>query len=209
MTLSGSELLAITIKVKKTKGTTALIDSSLPLDEGKIYSLNEDRIAEDPSFINTASSKKHSLTLSGQFSFLKGANTQENRIQLETRYGWSGLYLDYGPILYFDMTDLGAGYNTEFYVGGFFDYNLSPNRIQDIYFYGLTTQLSAGNLNYSSGASSQIYKFDAGGFINWFIFKNAAAVRFEGLYELKRVNSSVASTDISGLKGKLLIVLYY
>jgi len=209
LTLSNSPLLAATIKIKKTKGNSAIVESSIPLEEGLTYSLESDKITEDPTFIKNTSPRKHSLTLGGQFSFLKGTNTQENRFQLEGRYGWTTINYDYGPILYFDTYDLGAGYNTEFYVGVFFDYNLSPNRPQDTYFIGLTAQAYGGNLNYATGASSQIYKIDAGGFMNWFVFRNSTAVRIEGLYELKRVNSSVATTDITGFKGKLFFVLYY
>ena len=208
-TISNTQALATIIKVKKTKGLSAIIESSLPLEEGVTYTLEVDKLTEDPNFSKNTNQRKNSLSIGGQFSFLKGTNTQENRFQIEGRYGWTSVNYDYGPALFFNTYDLGAGFNTEFYVGSFFDYNLTPHRSQDSFYIGLTSQLMAGNLNYSTGASSQIYKLDAGCFFNWFIIRNSTALRLEGLYEIKRVNSSVATTDITGFLGKLFVVFYY
>jgi len=204
-----SQTHASTFKVKKTKGNSAIIESSIALEEGATYTIETTGLTEDPVYTKTHTPRKNSLTLGGNFSLLKGNNVQENIINFEARYGWSSITTDYGPLIFLEMNDSGAGYNTEFYIGGFYDYNFAPNRPQEYFVYGITGQILGGNVNYTSGANAQIYKLDAGGFLTWFLTRGTTALRTEALYEIKKINSSITSTEVTGFVGKLFLVMYF
>lgn len=204
---------AATFKVKKTKGNSAVIESSTPLIEGETYTIQTSKqsglISEDVSYPRSNRSRENSFSAGIDSSFFKSDNLQEHQIDIEARYGWN--YGDYevGPLLHINLLDEGAGFNTDFYVGGYFDYNITANVASEDTVYGLTAQTFGGNREFTNGSSSQIFAFGAGGFLSWYLMNSSTALRFEGLVEQKKIATSATSSNVLGFAGKMLLAFYF
>ncbi|MES2803397.1 MAG: hypothetical protein V4654_12960 [Bdellovibrionota bacterium] len=203
-TFSSLSAQAATFTVKKTKGRSAVIESSAPLVEGETYALSE-----DVSHSRSNRSRANSFSAGIDSSFFKSDNLQEHQIDVEARYGWN--YGDYevGPLIHINLLDEGAGFNTDFYVGGYFDYNLSANVVGADAVYGLTAQGFGGNREFTSGSSSQIFAFGGGGFLSWYLMNSSTALRFEGLIMQKKIATSSTSSNVLGFSGKMIFAFYY
>lgn len=198
------------IKVKKAKGKSAIIESSYPLQVGESYNLESAPISETPQYNFSSHSKSNSLSITGSISAKKADNLRENQLTLETRYGWNAIQYEYGPIFLLSMIDEGGGFNSEFHLGGFFDYNLVPNRAKDQLIFGLTTQALIGNRNsQASGGNSQILTFYGGGFLSYFLFNTTTALRTELNVLARKISTDKSSTTVKGVQGKLLLSFYF
>lgn len=198
-----------TFTVKKAKGNSAIIESSIPLEEGQTYTLESDQISEDPVYANKNTSRKNSFTLGANFSMIKASELQENIITLEGRYGWNLAKYEFGPIVSLQMVDEGAGFNTLYAIGGYGDYNITPNRNNDTLIFGGTLQATAGNQSTTAGANSQIITIDGGAFLTWFLFKSSTALRTEALFETKKISTDRTNATANGFRGKLFLSFYF
>lgn len=205
--------LAATFTVKKTKGNSAVIESSTPLIPGETYTIQSSKqsglISEDVTYPRSNRARENSFSAGIDTSFFKADNLQEHQIDIEARYGWN--YGDYelGPLVHINLLDEGAGFNTDIYVGGYFDYNLNPNVASEDTVYGLTAQAFGGNREFTNGSSSQIFIFGAGGFLTWYLAGSTTALRFEGLAEQKKIATSTTSSSVFGFAGKMLLTFYF
>lgn len=199
--------------VKKTKGRQAVIESSTPLVEGETYIIQTSKqsglISEDVSYPRSNRSRENSFSAGINSSFFKADKLQEHQIDIEGRYGWNFGDYEVGPLLHIALLDEGAGFNTDFHVGGYFDYNIVPNVGRAEIIYGLTAQGFGGNREFTNGSSSQIFAMGAGGFLSWYLMGSTTALRFEGLVESKKIATSTASSSAVGFAGKMLFAFYY
>lgn len=208
--LCAGEAQAQKIKIKKVKGNTALIESSLPLEEGKTYDLQGDAISADVNYSNAGfKSRQNSFTLGINFGYLKGDTVNRNSYELQGRYGWNFSYIEFGVVGDIDYVDVGAGGTTNFAVGGYFDYNLVTNRDSKNLIYGPFALVTIGSLQSSGGASSSIIDLNAGGFLSWFLTHSSVALRAEGFADIQQVSSSVGQTTLTGVGGRGLLVVYF
>lgn len=202
-----------TFTVKKTKGRQAVIESSTPLIEGETYIIQTSKqsglISEDVTYPRSNRSRENSFSAGINSSFFKADNLQEHQIDLEGRYGWNFGDYEVGPLIHVKLLDEGAGLNTDFYVGGYFDYNITPNVGRTDMIYGLTAQVFGGNREFTNGASSQIIALGAGGFLSWYLMGSSTALRIEGLAESKKIATSTSSANAIGFVGKMLFAFYY
>lgn len=202
-----------TFTVKKAKGHQAVIESSTPLIEGETYIIQTSKqsglISEDVSYPKSNRSRENSFSAGINSSFFKADNLQEHEIDLEGRYGWNFGDYEVGPLIHISLLDEGAGFNTDFHVGGYFDYNITPNVGREDLIYGLTAQAFGGNREFTNGASSQVFAMGAGGFLSWYLMGSTTALRFEGLVESKKIATSTASSSALGFTGKMLFAFYY
>lgn len=204
---------AQTFKVKKSKGRQAVIESTTPLIEGETYVIQSNKhsglISEEVTYPKSNRSRENSTSLGLNSTFFKGDNIQEHEIDIEARYGWNFGDFELGPLIHINLLDQGAGFNTDFHIGAYADYNLISNVIKEDYIYGLTGQFFAGNREFTTGSSSQIVAIGAGGFLTWFLSGSTTALRVEGLAETKTIATSTASTSALGFAGKMFFTFYF
>lgn len=204
---------ADTFTVKRSKGRQAVIESSVPLVEGETYTIQTSKqsgiITEDVSYPRSNRSRENSFSAGINTSFFKADNLQEHEIDLEGRYGWNFGDYEVGPIIHINLLDEGAGFNTDYFIGGYFDYNFTPNVTRESIVYGITAQAYGGNREFTNGSSSQITAFGAGGFLSWFLMGSTTALRFEGLAESKKIATSTSSANAIGFVGKMIFAFYY
>lgn len=153
--------------------------------------------------------RSNSFTAGIKSSYLKADNLQEHIINIDARYGWNFVRYEVGPLISISLTDKGAGYDSDFNVGGYFDYNILANTNRTNITYGLTAQIYGGNREFTSGASSQAYAIGGGGFLTCFLFNSSAAIRFEGLAQSKKIATSSASENAMGFNANMLLIVYY
>ncbi|MEK6628050.1 MAG: hypothetical protein AABY53_05445 [Bdellovibrionota bacterium] len=116
-------------KVKKVKGNQAVIETTTVLEEDQTYEFISESVSQDVDYkSNVLKSRENSLTLGGEFNFLRASNYQSNTYSLQVRYGWNFSSVELGALLNMVSTDVGAGATTTVLGGGYFDYNLIANR---------------------------------------------------------------------------------
>lgn len=211
--LSATEAFAQQIKVKKTRGKQAVIESSVPLEEGQVYTLAVEPVSQNVDYRASGfRSRQNSFSIGGSIYVLKGDDYQRNSIALQGRYGWNFSSLEFGGVLGFVSEDLGAGATSEFTGGGYFDYNLVPNRDSKNMVYGLVGVLTFGSRQFpatSGGGSATTLDLNAGGFLSWFINSSAMAVRLEGFFDYQQVSTTVKQTNVTGFGSRALMVFYF
>lgn len=211
--LISTPAIAATFTVKKSKGNSSVIESSVPLIPGETYIIQTGKqtglISEDVVYPRSNRSRQNSFSGGIDSSFFKSDNLQEHQIDIEARYGWN--YGDYeiGPLLHISLLDEGAGFNTDFYVGGYFDYNFNENVVSTDSVLGLTAQGYGGNREFTNGSSSQIFSFGGGGFYTMYLMRSTTALRLEGLVEQKKIATSFASSSVLGFTGRMLLAFYF
>ncbi|AZZ36496.1 hypothetical protein CIK05_06730 [Bdellovibrio sp. qaytius] len=204
--------MAATFTVKKTKGNNSVIESSVPLVPGETYTIQSSKqsaVSEDVSYTRSNRSRQNSFSGGIDTSFFKSDTLQEHEIDIEARYGWNFADYEVGPLMHINLIDRGAGFNTDYSVGGYFDYNFISNVASEDQIFGLTAQGYAGNREFTSGSSSQISALGGGGFYTWFLMRSTTSLRFEGLVERKTIATSVASSNVFGFAGKMLLAFYF
>lgn len=212
-TITSLSHAAESFTVKKTKGRQAVIESSIPLVEGETYIIQTSKqsglISEDVTYPRSNRSRENSFSAGINSSFFKADNLQEHQIDIEGRYGWNFGDYEVGPLLHIGLLDEGAGFNTDFYVGGYFDYNITPNVGREEMVYGVTAQAYGGNREFTNGASSQVLAMGAGGFLSWYLMGSTTALRFEGLVQSKKIATSTTSASAIGFVGNMIFAFYY
>lgn len=208
--LNPNQAQAQKFKVKKVKGRSALIETSVPLEEGKTYDLQSDVISTDVNYSNAGfKSRQNSLTLGVDFTYLKGDSVQNTSYDVQGRYGWNFSYIEFGVVVRLKSVDKGAGAATDFGAGGYFDYNLVTNRDSKNLIYGPFSLLTIGTLGSTGGASANAIDLNAGGFVSMFFAQSSAALRFELYADIQQVSSSAGQSTLTGAGGRGLIVVYF
>lgn len=202
--------LAQKIKVKKVKGMTALIETSIPLEEGQSYDLQTGSISADVNYSQAGfKSRKNSLTVGIDISSLRGDNVQENKLAAQGRYGWNFSTLELGAVGEFTSLDYGAGATTSFSLGSYIDYNLDANRDGKKMVYGPFGLLAFGSRQFSSGGSSGLFTINAGGFLSYFIGQGSTALKVEAFIDHRQISASNGQTALTGFGSRGLLVFYF
>lgn len=200
---------ATTITVKKVKGNSAVIEMSSPLEAGKTYSLESDAMTLQTDYSNQFKSRFNSISLGLDVSMISGNKVVDNVAAFKMRYGWNHRSFEFGPIVNIEVYDKGFGTNTDYLLGGYFDYNYTDNKAPRDLIYGPTMQLLLGNRTFDTGGSAQITQAQLGGFITWFINESPIALRSEATYLYRRVNSSANETNLSGFTAQFYLMYYF
>lgn len=213
-TLPYDNALAEKMLVKKIKGNQAIIETATPLEEGQTYELSTESVSQDVDYkSNVFSSRRNSLTLGGQFDFLRSDTYQSSTTSLQVRYGWNFSNLEVGIFADATSTDVGAGATTAILGGGYFDYNLIPNRDPQKLIYGGFAILGFGSTSYPSGStaggSSTTLQTNLGGFISYFIGTTSTALRGEVYGTYQQVNTTAQQSTLTGFGTRGLLVFYF
>jgi hypothetical protein len=212
--LNSQNAMAEKVTVKKVKGNQAIIETQTPLEEGQIYELQTDNlISQDVDYkSNVIKPRNNSLTLGAKLDFLKSDTTQSSTYSLQVRYGWNFGTLEVGALLEGSGTDLGAGATTTVSAGGYFDYNLVPNRDPKKIIYGPFALASFGSTSYPSsatGGSSTTLTTNIGAFLSYFIGDSTTALRGEVFGTYQQVNTSATQNSQMGGGVRGLLVFYF
>lgn len=206
-------LKAEKIKVKKVKGTQAVIETVSPLEEGQTYELVSDPVSQDVDYKSSVLlSRRNSLTIGGQLDFLRSDNLSQNRLSLQARYGWNFSTLEVGGFFEATSLDQGAGATTTMLGGGYFDYNLIPNRDPKKVIYGPFVLIGIGSTSYPSstaGGSVSTLQTNFGGFFSYFVGTSTTALRGEIYGTFQQVNTTAQQSSLSGLGARGLLVFYF
>ena len=201
------------IKVKKTKGRTAIIESSVPLEEGQVYDLATEAISQDVDYKHAGlKSRQNFLAIGGSFFSLKGDDYQRNFVSLQGRYGWNFTSIGFGIVGEGASDDLGAGATNAFSGGGFFDYNLVPNRDLKNLVYGAFSLIAFGTRQFPAaggGGSATTLDLNLGGFLNWYLFATSTALRFEGFFDYQQISTTAKQTNVTGFGSRALLLFYF
>lgn len=202
---------ADTFTVKKIKDNHAIIESDIPLEVGKTYTIDSENLVfnEHTSKQANIKSRLNAIHLGAHLQFLNGDSILENTFSINGKYGWNHLVFEFGPQLKIAGADLGSGYNIDSLVGGYFNYNLVKNKFPTDLIYGPSFQLLLGSSQLSGGGSAQLVEATALGFITWFINQTSIALNTEFGWRLKKITSTKSDTMASGLTASLNLVYYF
>lgn len=199
------------IRVEKIRGSRAVIQFSGDLIPGKTYSL----VA--PS--KNAKGGKRNYSLAGSLSFsnstfqstLGGGSSPHKDFTIAVLFGWNFETYELGPILSYRNLDSdysGAHYSM-FSTGGFFDYNLSPNRPGVSHIFGATAEATMGSSNAANGNNSSSMDFFVGGFYKWFGLGESSALRGDLGYDYSKTSFSGGSATLQGFQLRGSIATYF
>lgn len=213
ITLATSTSMAEKIKVKKVKGSSAVIESTLPLEEGQTYEITPTNVSQDVDYKgSTIKSRQNSLSFGGSLEYLKSDLLQSNTMTVQGRYGWNFSNLEAGLVIELSSVDLGNGATTSFIGGGYFDYNLVTNRDPRDLIYGPFVLLATGSTQYPSsatGGSSTKLASNVGGFATYFLGGSSTAVRGEAFYNYQQINTTAVQNSVAGFGMRFLLEYYY
>lgn len=201
------------IKVKKIKGKTAIVESSILLEEGQTYDLQPEMIATDIDYKTPGfKSRQNSISFGGSFASLRGSDFQRNNVDIQIRYGWNFSTIEFGALGEIRSNDVGGGSTNEIFGGGFFDYNLVPNRDPKYLTYGPLGLVAFGSTQYPNnqgGGSSTNMELNAGAFLKWFLTSANTALRLEGYIDYQQINTTKTQSSLFGLGSRALFSLYF
>lgn len=211
--VSGTDAFAQKIKIKKTRGLSAVIESNVPLEEGRIYELASDPVSQNIDYKGTGfRSRQNSVSFGGSISAVRGDDYQRNYFSFQGRYGWNFSNIEFGVLAGFNSEDLGAGATSDFSGGGYFDYNLIPNRDPKSIVYGVVGILNFGSRQFpanSGGGSASTLGGNAGAFLSWFLNSTSTALRAEGFFDFQQISTTTKQTNVTGFGSRALLVFYF
>lgn len=205
---SSQALQASSITVKKAKGKQAIVESSAVLEEGQTYELQSDVIAID-AYSTKSQSRRNSFQIGAQFQSSTGSSAQENRISVDGRYGWNFEIFEVGPTLSFNSVDLGAGAESDFFAGGYADYNVQKNRAPVEFIFGPTVSMEFGSKQLKSGGSASLFNANIGGFLTWYLNQSTVALRTEAGFQSRKIATTTTDSTLTGFSSKLFLVFYF
>ncbi len=212
-TLSTENCYAQKIKIKKTKGLSAMIESSVPLEEGQVYDLQTQALSQDVDYKSTKfKSRQNSISIGGNLVSLRSDDYQKNLASLQVRYGWNLTNLEFGSVLNAESEDVGAGATTDFTAGGYFDYNLIGNRDPKYIIYGVLSLITFGTRQFpaSSGSgSATTLEMNLGGFLSWFLNSSNSALRIEAFANRQQISTTTKQSSVLGFGSRALMLFYF
>jgi hypothetical protein len=202
------------IKVKKVKGNSAVVESDVVLEEGKTYDLVMTPVADNVDYkSNSIKVRKNSFSFGTDFEAVRSDLSQNTALNLQFRYGWNFANLEVGVSGLISTRDQGAGSTNSFLAGGYFDYNLVPNRDPKEMIYGPFILLASGSTQYpsssTSGGSSTKIETNVGGFLTYFLGQSTTALRGEVFYDYQQINTTAQQNSVGGAGLRGLLVFYF
>ncbi len=209
------EALAETVRVEKVKGNQAVIrlPQGMRVESGQELQVGSS-VGSSGRMPATSGSggREHKIGGSAEISSISsssssgGTSTSATTIGVTGTYGWNTGTWEYGPEISLIM--ISSTTSTTYYsLGGFVDYNLTPNVAGQDFIWGAGG--SAG-INSTSGGStsSSGMNFFAGGFNKWFPLGHAVSLRTDLGLSYSQSGSTVKITQ-TGLLAKAGFEVYF
>lgn len=208
--LFGTIAFAQKVKVQKYKNGRALIETNALLEEGRTYYISDGPISKDVNFsVDGLRSRKNSISFDFSYNNLSASGSDSSDLNAKLRYGWNFSIMEFGPLVRYQYSKTSSTSASAYILGGFFDYNLVPNKDGAQFVYGLNALAGYGNSTPSSGPSASILSFAGGGFLKWFIFHTHLALRADLGYEADQLSRSSGNTTASGIYTSVGLAAYY
>lgn len=215
LVLMSQTAFAQQIRVQKIKGNKAIVEFSGDLAPGRTYS-----VGGGSSSHNTSGSSRN-YVVGSSFSFFSGTDSSAvsnistsghaSDMNLIARFGWNFENYEVGPLLAYRSvdSDYQAVHYSSLMLGGFGDYNFTPNRNGETTLFAGTGELSYGNYSPKGGSSGNITAFFLGGSMKWFGLTNSTALRADLGYDYKKIVIGSASITSSGFALRAGISTYF
>ncbi len=217
---------AQSFKVVKVKNNKAVIElpKGITLEKGQRYTIDPEQSGDVADANEDTGSRAR--VLGGSMDLFIGSTsrktatrtTSESGMQfsVDGKFGWNTGQHEYGPLMSIGyVTDSDSKART-IAVGGFFDYNFTPNTFGTATIYGLGARATVGQISVettvsgrTSSDSSTILGFGAGPYAKWFIFGHSTALRGDLILEYSSVSADSTSTTTTGLGGAIGLETYY
>lgn len=200
---------ATSITIKKIRGKQAIVELDSPLEEGKTYQIETEKITLNTDFSEQFKSRYNSISLGADLSFFSGTKTLDNNFSFIGKYGWNYTNFEFGPVINLQVYDKGFGTSTTYLLGGYFDYNYTPNKAPRDLIFGPSVQLLLGNRTFETGGSAQLSQAQLSLFLTWYINSSPLALKSELGYQIRRVTSSTAESNLSGVVSQIYMAYYF
>jgi hypothetical protein len=181
--------------VQQMKGRRAIIqfEKDIPFSVGQAVYINSETGVE-LGVRNDARNflqRQNVVELSGGFS-TTDTDPETTIFTVSGRYGFNYGNYEFGGRASFKSTEAGSSERSEYTLGGFFDYNLVPNKPGEDFVYGAYAELGIGNQKVGSQNFSYT-EIIGGGFLKWFVFSPVLAVRLNLFYQHAKPENGDAS----------------
>ena len=205
-------------KVLKVSGRKAIVqfpDDARP-KAGQMIDLGVGGVSSmssDSGVHKTTGARSQMFGGSGEFSNLTNSSSSvsTSTFQLEGRYGINQGEMEFGGLLAFLYRSSTGTSSRSIGPGGFFDYNLVPNRPGTELVYGggaLAQYFAVSTTTGSAEASSSTLRFELGGQLKWYPLGDQLAVRGDLVYRYDQ-NSGTTSYTTTGFVVKGGLYFYF
>ncbi len=193
--------------IQQMKGRRAIVhfEKDIPFSVGQKIYLN----SEDGVELGVQKEMRNPLERKNSVSFAAGFSSAETTTKavgtsktsttsyvISGRYGWNKENYEYGPLGSFSFSKTSGSGSSEtntYQFGGFFDYNLIPNKPGEDTVWGFFGEGAFGNTK-SNGLGATIITATGGGFIKWFVFSPMLAIRSNLYYSLDLTDFASGTT---------------
>lgn len=208
--LLGSIAFGQKVKVQKYKNGRAVIETNAILEEGRTYYISDGPISKDVNFsVDGLRSRKNSISFDFSYNNISASGSDSSDLSAKLRYGWNFSIMEFGPLVKYQYSKNGSTSSSAYLIGGFFDYNLVPNKDGAQLVYGINALAGYGNSTPTSGLSSSLLALAGGGFLKWFIFHTHLALRADLGYEVDQLSRSSGNVTASGIYTSVGLAAYY
>jgi hypothetical protein len=212
--INPSNAFAQKAKIIKVKGQQAIVQfpTGARPEVGQILTLDEGDEKFSPQVDATA--RQQIIGGSANLSFLNNSLNSRSTTDFgfSGRYGWNMVQIEYGPTVVFDYSTTDSNSSRTIEAGGFFDYNLVPNKTGTVLVYGAGGELEYGQTSTtvsSSTSTNTLFHFFAGGQLKWFPIKDSIAIRGDAGFDSSATTSTSTTVTISGLLLKGGLYIYF
>lgn len=209
-------------KVIKVKGQQAIVQfpAGVKPQVGQLINVGTDADEDEPeATVSTAvgGSNRRQYIVGGSASlgYINNSQTSKSSLELSmisVRAGWNLVQYEAGPIGTFSYASSEGSSSRVLEVGGYFDYNLIPNKPGTELVYGAGVEGTFGQEAVKAGnseASNVLMGLFAGGFVKWFGLKNATAVRIDAGLDYDRTAQTSTTVTRTGLVTKAGLSVYF
>jgi hypothetical protein len=225
--LLSSAAHAQSFKVVKVKGNKAVIElpKGITLEKGERYTIDAEKSGESAAEVTSEDTGSRARVVGGEADLFVGStnrktptrSTSESGMQFSIagKFGWNTGQLEYGPLLALAYESDSDSKNRTIAIGGFFDYNFTPNTFGVETIYGLGAMLSVGQIATETSASrtttdsSTILSFFAGPFAKWFVFGHSTCLRGDLGLRYSSLSEDSTTTTTTGLGGSVGFETYF
>jgi hypothetical protein len=195
--LPATESLGQQAKVIKVKGKQAIVafPEGLSPQVGQLLSISD--TSTDTQIKAGPGSRAHQIGFTADVAMVSattnGSSTTTTSLGAQNvKYGWNDGKMEYGPLATLAYTSGNGTSGTTIGGGGFFDFNLVPNKIGNDLIWGFgglaTIQQASVNTGYSTTTTT--YDIFGGAQAKWFPFGNSIAVRGDAGLDYNMQNQS-------------------
>ena len=190
------------IKVKGKQAIVAFPDGMAP-QVGQLLNISDgsnDVSMKAPS----AGSRGHQIGFLADISMVSSSTngqsaTNTSLSATNLKYGWNQGIMEYGPTGVLSYSTGGGQTSTTIGGGGFFDYNLVPNKIGNDFVWGFGGSAGISQTSVSNGFSTSTTAYDlfGGAQAKYFPFGNSIAVRADAGLDYSSSSTSPGFTSTS------------